>query len=324
MFDKVPPRALTVSKSRTNHEPYQFTLSDKYRKIAELELNETETVREQSLQLMREWIDKNSKIKTCKTDAPFLLGYLRVRKFSVPAACARLESYLSTKQAHPQWFNNLSINDRGVRGVLESGWSVVLPEHDDFGRQVLIINTGKADPKRFTPSDYYRTIQLIIRLLGDDERNQIAGYVIIYDHIGLTLDKILMFGVGELRRFAQATLKCLPVRLKKSFNYRMPPLAQFFFEICLHLFPAGMRDRFVVTPTLADANGIRIDMMPQEYGGKVPVQEMIDAFIRFAEDRIDQCLVDEEMKIDVGTVEKHRLKLKTENITGSFKKLEVD
>lgn len=327
MFDKVSPRiaSLTVSKLETNHEPYEFTLSEKYRKIAESELNEVDGVREQSLQLMREWIAKNTKIKTCRTDSTFLLGYLRARKFSVPSACARLEAHLCTKQANPQWFHNLTIKDRGVRGVLESGWAIVLPEHDDFGRQVVIINTGRQDPKRFTTTDYYRAIQLVLRLLEDDERNQIAGYVLFYDHVGLTLEKILMFGVGDLRRFSQATLKSMPVRLKMSHNYRMPTLAQFFFEICLHLFPARMRNRFVVTPTLADADGIRLDMMPKEYGGKVPQQEMIDAFIKFAEDRVDQCLLDEEMKIDTGSVDKQRCKLKTvDSITGSFKKLEVD
>lgn len=326
MFEKVSPRAaaLTVTKLQTNYEPYEFTLSEKYRKIAELELNETDAVRDQSLKLMREWIAKNPKIKTCRTDARFLLGYLRARKFSVPSACARLESHLTTKQTNPQWFQNLTINDPRVRGVLQSGWVVVLPEHDDFGRQVCIINTGKADPKRFVAHDYYRTIQLVLRLLEDDERNQIAGYVLFYDHFGLTLEKILMFGVGDLRRFSQATLKCMPVRLKKSHNYRMPALAQFFFEICLHLFPARMRNRFVVTPTLADADGIRLDMMPSEYGGKIPKQEMIDAFIKFAEERVDQCLLDEDMKVEMGSVEKTRCKVKTENITGSFKKLEVD
>lgn len=324
MYDKIAPRALTVSKVLNAYEPYEFTLSDKYRLRAETELNETKETRDRSLQLMREWIARNGNIKTCRTDAKFLLRYLRARKFSVPSACARLEAHLTAKQANPQWFSNLTINDPGVRAVLKSGWAVVLPERDDYGRQVFIISTGKQDPSRFTPTDYYRTMQLVLRLLADDERSQITGYVIFYDHIGLTLDKIMMFRVGEMRRFSKTTLGCMPVRLKQSYNYQLPPLANFFFEICKHLFPARTRNRFVVTPTLADAHGIRMDMLPKEYGGKVPRQEMIDAFIRFAEERVDLCKLDEEMKMDTATVESYRCSLAAESITGSFKKLDVD
>lgn len=56
-------------------EGYVCQLPDKVKKIAEEELRESDSVREQSLQQMRDWIQKHQYIKRCRTGTYFILLY---------------------------------------------------------------------------------------------------------------------------------------------------------------------------------------------------------------------------------------------------------
>lgn len=51
----------------SNTQEYVCQLPDNVKKIALEELREDDNIREQSLQQMREWIDKHPNIKKCRT-----------------------------------------------------------------------------------------------------------------------------------------------------------------------------------------------------------------------------------------------------------------
>jgi hypothetical protein len=65
------------------YDTYECTLSPELQKMAKDELREDENTRNQSLAQFREWIAKHPHIKRCRTDAAFLLRFLRVKKYSV-------------------------------------------------------------------------------------------------------------------------------------------------------------------------------------------------------------------------------------------------
>lgn len=72
MFERIKfnsNRNLSLLKTPENYDKYVCTLSPKFLKIAEAELGETDFIREQSLQLMRDWIAKNVCIISCRTDS---------------------------------------------------------------------------------------------------------------------------------------------------------------------------------------------------------------------------------------------------------------
>lgn len=52
-----------MSKSISEIDDYHFTLSDELRRIAEVELRETKSTRENALRAIREWILKNPRIQ---------------------------------------------------------------------------------------------------------------------------------------------------------------------------------------------------------------------------------------------------------------------
>lgn len=112
------------------YDEYKFTLSTKYKDIAAKALRENELIRSQALTQMREWIAKDPYIKQCRTDANFLLRFLRTKKFNVPDACAMLQRYLINRALYPQWFKNLDIDDTRAMQLMKEGFIIPLPEKD--------------------------------------------------------------------------------------------------------------------------------------------------------------------------------------------------
>jgi len=76
------------------------------------------------------------------TDAPFLLRFLRTKKFSVPQACEMLERYLTIRQLYPQWFKNLDPLDKDLEDIIDAGYLVPLLDRED-GRLVSVVNFTK-------------------------------------------------------------------------------------------------------------------------------------------------------------------------------------
>jgi hypothetical protein len=83
-----------TSKSLTPVDSSDFQLSPENAKIAFKNFGETDEIRRQSLDLMRNWIEKNSRIIHARLDSIHLLYFLRVKKFSVPKAQEAFERFL--------------------------------------------------------------------------------------------------------------------------------------------------------------------------------------------------------------------------------------
>ena len=132
---------------------YKCGLSLDLQVVARAELREDVNTREQTLEKLREWIAKHPTIKNCRTDAVFLLRFLRTKKFSLPLAEEMLERYLTMRQLYPDWFQNLDINDPDLEAIIDSGYLVPLLERDEHGRQVILSCAGKLKNLLVVPKD---------------------------------------------------------------------------------------------------------------------------------------------------------------------------
>ncbi|CAB3378960.1 Hypothetical predicted protein [Cloeon dipterum] len=122
---------------------YVCSLSADTAKFAKEDLREDQATREHGIKAMREWLTKNPDIKNCRSDAVFLLRFLRCRKFSVPQAQELLERYLAIRQTYPHWFRNLDVNEADLLEIIDAGYIVPLPEKDCFGRQIILTRSSK-------------------------------------------------------------------------------------------------------------------------------------------------------------------------------------
>lgn len=302
MFDRiqVKNRTLNFSKTPEKYDEYVCTLSPEYQEIAERELNETEETRTQCLKEMREWIADNPKIISCRTDAIFLLRFLRVSKFNVERACKKLMTYLYTHnhEKYSKWYKDVNIDDENVRSLHEDGYITVLPEKDSKGRQILLFRTKCLDPLKFTSNDLMRMAELFLQMLSEDEEVQVSGIVLLFDDRELCLKHITMWSLNEIREAMQYFTNVSTLRAKGNHRIFLPGMARALFYFIVKLAPAKIQKRFQVCKTMDDVKSIiNLDILPKEYNedAKYSCKEIMTEFVKVARARKDEILLEQKM-----------------------------
>ncbi|RZF32816.1 hypothetical protein LSTR_LSTR011462 [Laodelphax striatellus] len=300
--------------------------------MALAELRESESVRVHALSQMRDWISKHPDIKHCRTDTPFLLRFLRTKKFSVPQAQEMLERYLIIRQMYPKWFHKLDVNDPAISDILDSGYLIPLPERDSDGRKVIISCAGKFDPVKHSSTEMARVHSLVVESLMDDPENQIRGYTYVNDESGLTMGHICLWSFNDIRNMLRCIQNSTPMRHKSTHFINIPACANKVFDFIASLLSDKLRKRFMIHSTLDDLKKtVNPKILPKEYGGEVPLSDIIADYKKELQSRREELLALDDLEIDLNSILDRRSKYTIDlvdeplnGISGSFRKLEVD
>lgn len=247
MLETEPVPSALKNIESDSFDPYVCNLSASFKQVAKEELREDDNIRTQALAQFREWITKHPHIKRCRTDAVFLLRFLRVKKFSVAAACEMLEKYLTIRQLFPQWFRKLDIEDKALEEIIDCGYLVPLPERDEHGRQLILSCAGKFDPYRFTSAQMARAHSLVTEALLDDEESQIAGYTHINDEEGLSMGLVSLWSLTDIRNMLRCIQNSTPMRLKETHFINMPAYANKIMEFGMSVLNDKLKKRVMVS-----------------------------------------------------------------------------
>ncbi|GJQ82709.1 hypothetical protein Trydic_g19720 [Trypoxylus dichotomus] len=309
-------------------EEYVCRLPEETRKLALEELREDDTIREQSLEQMRDWIDKNANIKNCRTDGPFLLRFLRTKKYSVPLACEMLERYLIVRQLHPDWFQKLDCEDPEIADIIDSGYLVTLPEKDN-GRRVIFSNAGRFDPHKYTAAQMIKVHSIITETLMDDEENQVNGYTYINDEAGLKMAHVSLFSPTDIRNVIKCIQHSSPMRHKQNHFLNISPSAIKLMEFSMTFLNEKLKNRIQLHKSYEDLyKQVDRKILPKEYGGEMSLREMLDKLKTKLKEKRNVLLALDDMYIEID--EKHKpfvSEIDEElglGVEGTFKKLQVD
>ncbi|XP_015586941.1 clavesin-2 isoform X2 [Cephus cinctus] len=305
---------------------YECGLSNEAQVAARTELREDEKTREQALEQFRHWIQKHPTIRKCRTDAVFLLRFLRTKKFSVPMAQDMLERYLTIRQLYPNWFQNLDIEDPDIEAIIDSGYLVPLLERDENGRQVILSCAGRFDPYKYTSAQMARAHSLVVESLMDHEENQVRGYTHVNDESGLTMGHVSAWSLTDIRNMLRCIQNSTPMRHKETHFINIPSCATKIIEFAVSLLNDKLRARIHIHKSLDELKqAINPKILPKEYGGKIPLSEMIASFKKTLHAKRDQLKALDDMYIEISP--KDSCAASSEGlggISGSFRKLEVD
>ncbi|XP_060536110.1 clavesin-2 [Cylas formicarius] len=316
------------SGGQSNNDEYVSTLPESEKKRALDELREDDNIRDQSLEQMREWINKHPNIKKCRTDSAFLLRFLRTKKFSVPLACEMLERYLTIRQLYPQWFRNLDCEDPDLADIIDAGYLVPLLDRD-HGRMILFSCAGKFDPHKFTSAHMVKVHSLVTEALMDDEINQINGYTYINDESGFQMAHISLWSLTDVRNILRCIQNTTPMRHKANHFLNISPSAIKLIEFAVSLLNDKLRSRIFMYKSVEELHE-KIDkkILPKEYGGEVPMEDMVRQFKALLKEKRDAILALDDMYIEIDEKTCPLVSEMNEElgigIDGSFKKLTVD
>uniref|UniRef100_A0A336MMV3 CSON003210 protein n=2 Tax=Culicoides sonorensis TaxID=179676 RepID=A0A336MMV3_CULSO len=317
----------SVDKAPGKYDDYEFNVSEKFKKIAKEELGEDEQKRSQALAQFREWIAKHPHIRACRTDAVFLLRFLRPKKFSVPQACELLEQYLIYRQQFPEWFTKLDPNDPEMAELVDAGFSLPLMERDDQGRRVFLTCIENFDANKYSVKDMIRLHALVVEAALDDEESQIAGFHHFYDARGFSMKHVVMWSLVDLNNFLRKAQFVAPMRHRAV--TLMLSMAHKIIEFALSLLTEKIKARVKVCKTNEEAKEyVDVKLLPEEYGGKVPLRVMIDQFKEQLQEKREAILALDEMSIDITKYSdkwaNSNILENDESVIGSFRKLQVD
>ncbi|KAI4504228.1 hypothetical protein M0802_000699 [Mischocyttarus mexicanus] len=305
---------------------YECVLSEETKKIAKDELREDETIREQLLEQFRNWIKKHPLIKNCRMDSIFLLRFLRTKKFSLPIAQSMLERYLSMRQLYPDWFENLSVDEPEIQDIINSGYIVPLLKRDNKGRLIVLFNTGRFDPYKYTPAHLVRTHSVVFEALMENEENQVRGYTYIIDQAGLSMGHISAWTFVNIRKLAYCLQNTIPIRHKNTYIINVPTYGVKFIELAISCLKEKFKNRCSLHTNIEGLKGI-IDLkyLPEEYGGEVSYTELIESLKKTMKENRDQINSLKDFEVEIVPNENQSFNDKEiDGIFGSFRKLEVD
>ncbi|XP_049542596.1 clavesin-2-like [Anopheles darlingi] len=267
-------------------------------------LREDPLVLEQNLKQMRDWIAKHPHIRRCRTDARFLLRFLRAKKHSFLMASQTLERYLAARMIHPGWFQRLDIRDPELSHLADIGFIYPLLERTADGCIVTMTDWGLLDPNQYTIEHSNRMHILLAETYSDDPFVQCTGGFMIFDMQHVTLAHQSLISFLAIKQWAQFVNNGLPLR-------------------CQGLYVRVFRDFDELTKEHFDRQ-----ILPKEYGGKIPKSEHMKAFREQCELYRDRLLALDEMDIDLDHSETYSRHAMLEDIgggaIGSFRKLAVD
>lgn len=182
-------------------DDYVFRLGPECENLARDELRETEELRRHALTAMREWMDQNPKILKCRYDASFLLRFLRCKKFALPTVQETLERYVMLRECYDNSvFNNVRLEEEGVKDLLNAGLVFPLPKRDRLGRRVLLIQPKVIDVRKHTLRDLIRLFTITTDVLMEDEVNHINGFVYLIDAAGASMQLLTLVTPKETIR----------------------------------------------------------------------------------------------------------------------------
>ncbi|KAJ9577123.1 hypothetical protein L9F63_006295 [Diploptera punctata] len=310
-----------------------LSFKDEVARVANLELREDKTTREQALQQFREWIEKNSDICNCWTDDNFLLRFLRVKKFSLPMAQQVLLKYINLRQTFSHLLYNLDYLDPNINELLSNGYIYVSPFRDSNGRRVILYNIDKFDPHKYKSVDMAKVHMITYEVLMDDEDSQVMGFT----HVGNILQgspaHATIWSPTEFTTVVRWGEQSLPMRHKEVHLINVPAPLRYMYDIISSILTEKMRSRFKIHESVESLNkGVNPKVLPKELGGTMPMAEMIELWKKELAAKRDRILKLDEMKLlSTKSIITRRnnnhidsSSALVNSIEGSFRKLEVD
>ncbi|XP_050072770.1 retinaldehyde-binding protein 1-like [Anopheles maculipalpis] len=289
----------SVDKCPKVYEEYKFTLPDLYRELAKEELREDEVVREKALAEMRHWIAENPYIFKCRTDAKFLLRFLRFRQFSVPLACEALERYLTVRELYPSWFKNLDCSEPVMKEIFHNGPFILLG-WDTAGRMVGFSRFARFDGQSHSPYQDGRFMALVMETMLESEEFQIGGCHVLIDFLDSTVRNFEKWSTTDLKIMMEAYSHSYPVRYGDIHAAALPKFAAPVIDTFLSFANPKMREKInCYSSTEEIEKYFETPLKPALYGGTVDLEEANrDLWKRFEEQR-EVVLGLDRMEIDL-------------------------
>lgn len=276
-FEVITPEGSKCSSEEKSYVDRKDGFSVDLQRLAEDELGETREVRTKYVHALREWVQSQPQLSQCHgvKDA-FLLRFLRSKKFDLQKSSHLFEKYVRTRSENPDWLCNLDPTEPSMIKLIDSGHIFALPGRDLAGRRVIVNDITRLDLNAdITNQEVMKTMMATLEVLLRDKENQIRGFTYIFYCKNMTLAHCAIWTPSEATRAFGICEKNLPIRHADINMVHLSLAAWAVLEFVKQFLSSKIKGRISAvdnTQKLSDKLGSQV--LPKEWGGKVPLIEM--------------------------------------------------
>lgn len=194
---------------------------------AEGDLHEKPDWVDRDVEALREMVEAEPGLNS-RLDKPFLLSFLRARKFDYDKAMAMVRSYYRARQENADMYVNL------VPSALDSVWPLrlqtVLPMPDRLGRTVIVFRAGAWNPETAGLDDVFRSQVVVLEHVVRLPVTQLRGVAAVVDCAGLSMAHAYQLTPTHIRRMISVIQEVFPLRFKALHFVHEPAIFDWVFS----------------------------------------------------------------------------------------------
>lgn len=183
-------------------------------------------------------------VEFSRDDGPFLLRFLRARKFDAERATLLYCNYYKFRHKYAHLLGDM--HPQAVDHVLRSGIMGVTDLRRRDGSVAIQLCPGRWDPETTPFTDNFKTLILLLEKLIEDEENQIHGFTIINNQSDVPFSTIFKLAQSEQMKrgvFPELLQESFPGRFKGMHLVNQPWYVSLVLGIIRPFMKQKMKDR---------------------------------------------------------------------------------
>jgi hypothetical protein len=212
--------------------------------------------------------------------------------------------------------------------ILDSGYGLIMPERQKDGSRIILQRPKFIDAEKLNPTELVRKAIANTMLLICENETQIAGVISIFDMTDFPKNLLTYLTLSDFKNIIHLLAHVLPLRLKAFYIVGLPSFARQLLNWGMAFVHKKLKKRvFFVKDFEELKNFVDFQLLPLEYGGKLPIQEHVSFLKENLLKHRDLILkaididADLEKNLTVDEISEAEIDL---GIAGSFRKLEID
>lgn len=253
----------------------QFELDepqDSVQEIARRELRETPDVVKPAVEELRKLLKEDKDLLVPLDCDAWLIRFLRPCKFYPESAYGLIKRYYAFKLKHHKHYDGLVPSKE--TNIFNQNILTVLPNRDQLGRRVLVLELGKHwNHNKCSLDEVFKGCVLFLEAAMLEPETQICGAVVIFDMEGLSLQQVWQFTPPFAKRIVDWLQESIPVRVKGLYIINQPYIFNMVFQLFKPFLQEKLRSRIIFLGNDTDTlhKYISPKCLPACYGGTLNI-----------------------------------------------------